>query len=236
MEAQVNDFKEGTNLKTVSEYYPINFSLFRDIFIDNTDLNILVEKYNKNCYDNELKLKIKSLKKWIISFPHKIIYNYIKKQANSICAVINNILEKKPEITSMILVGNYCNNEVLISEIKKQLSNKISYFLKPSRPGTSIMEGTVLFGLNPYIIRPKKSYNQRILESQMEGTKIGSFRHIHLQMMEDLNKLKERNYFYELTKANLIKLGLEKIEENKDMKSNLYYFIIIIFYRIIQFN
>ena len=102
-------------------------------------------------------------------------------------------------------------------------------------PGVYKMEGAVLFGLYPYKIRPKKAYNQRILESQMEDTKIN----INSQMLFlDLtfDKLKEKNYFYELTKENLIKLGLEKIEENKDMKSKLYYYNIIIIYRTIQFN
>ena len=235
LEKEVNDFKEGTNLKTFSEYYPINFSLFRDIFIDDIDLNDLVKKYNENIYDNELKLKIKNKKKWVIYFPHKIIYNYIKKQANSICEVINNILKRTPKITSIILVGSYSNNEVLISEIKNQLSNKISYFLQPSNPGVYKMEGAVLFGLYPYKIRPKKAYNQRILESQMEDTKINiNFQMLFLDLTFD--KLKEKNYFYELTKENLIKLGLEKIEENKDMKSKLYYYNIIIIYRTIQFN
>lgn len=69
----------------------------------------------------------------------------------------------------------------------------------------------------------------------MEDTKINiNFQMLFLDLTFD--KLKEKNYFYELTKENLIKLGLEKIEENKDMKSKLYYYNIIIIYRTIQFN
>jgi len=77
------DFKEGTNLQTVREndYYPINFGLFQDIFNNDTDINALVDKYNQNCDNSELKLKIKSKKKWVIGFPRKIIFNYIEKQA-----------------------------------------------------------------------------------------------------------------------------------------------------------
>jgi len=151
LEREVMDFKEGTNLQAISEneYYPINFGLFKEVFKDDTDINILINKYNTICDNNELKLEIKSEKKWIIEFPHKIIYNYIKKQVNSICEIINKILRYDEEINSVILVGGYCSNEILISEIKKQLSNKISNFIQPSKPCLSIMEGSVLFGLNP---------------------------------------------------------------------------------------
>jgi len=124
LERQVMDFKEGTNLVKIdeNEYYPINFGLFKDIFNDDTDINILVDKYNKNCNNNELKLKIKSKKKWVIEFPHKIIYNYIKDQVNSICKIVNNMIKYDEGINSIILVGGYCSNQVLISEIKRQLS------------------------------------------------------------------------------------------------------------------
>ena len=159
LERQVMDFKEGTNLVKIdeNEYYPINFGLFKDIFNDDTDINILVDKYNKNCNNNELKLKIKSKKKWVIEFPHKIIYNYIKDQVNSICKIVNNMIKYDEGINSIILVGGYCSNKVLISEIKRQLSNKISNFLKPSKPCLSIMEGAVLFGLNPNKIVQRKA-------------------------------------------------------------------------------
>ena len=151
LERKIMDFKEGTNIQSVNdnEYYPINFSLFKDIFNDGTDINILIDKYNKNVNNNELKLKIKSIKKWVIEIPHKIIYNYIKDQVDSICEIINNILKYDKGINSIILVGGYCSNEVLISEIKKQLSNKITNFFQPSKPCLSIMEGAVLFGQNP---------------------------------------------------------------------------------------
>jgi hypothetical protein len=159
LEREVMDFKEGTNLKNIREndYYPINFGLFQDIFNSNTDINVLVDKYNQNCDNSELKLIIKSTRKWVIGIPFKIIYNYIEKQVNSICEIINNILEYDKGINSIILVGGYCSNEVLISEIKNQLSNKISYFLQPSKPCLSIMEGAVLFGLNPNKIIQRKA-------------------------------------------------------------------------------
>jgi len=160
LEREIMDFKEGTNIQTISEneYYPINFSFFQDIFIDDTDLDDLVDKYNKNCNNYELKLKITSKKrKWVIEIPHKIIYNYIIAQVNSICEIINNIIKNDEGINSVILVGGYCSNEVLISEIKKKLSNKISNFFQPSKPCLAIMEGAVLFGLNPNKIIQRKA-------------------------------------------------------------------------------
>ena len=159
LERKIMDFKEGTNIQVVNdnEFYPINFSLFKDIFKDETDINNLVDKYNKNVNDIELKLKIKSIKKWVIEIPHKIIYNYIKNQVNSICEIINNILNYDEGINSIILVGGYCSNEVLVSEIKNQLLNRITNFIQPSKPCLSIMEGAVLFGLNPNKIIQRKA-------------------------------------------------------------------------------
>ena len=75
----------------------------------------------------------------------------------------------------MILVGGYSINDILISEIKKQLSNKISYFLQPSTPDLSIMVDAVLFGLHPNKIMQKKAYNNCILKYQMGQTKIKLF-------------------------------------------------------------
>ena len=141
LEREIKDFKEFTNKDKIenNEVYPIKFSIFQDIY-DNTDINTLVNKYNNNCNDNELKLKISSKRKWIIEFPFKLIFNYIRKQVKSICEIINNIIKSSDdEINSIILVGGYSSNDVLISEIKLELSNKISHFLQPSKPCLSIM-------------------------------------------------------------------------------------------------
>ena len=87
LEREIKDFKEGTNNIKISnnEKCPINFSLFQDIFDDNIDLNDFVDKYNNNIKEIDLKLIVKSKRKWIIEFPYKIIYKYISHQANSIC-------------------------------------------------------------------------------------------------------------------------------------------------------
>ena len=163
LEREIDDFKEWTTFQKVNEneYYTISFQLFRDIFNEDTNINFLVDKYNKNCYNDSLKLKILNKMKWRIGFPYKIIYNYIKMQVNRICQIIKNILENNNGINSMILVGSYCNNEILISEIKNQLSNKITYFLQPSKPSLAIIEGAVLFGLNQNKNIQKKNINSK---------------------------------------------------------------------------
>ena len=158
LEREIKDFKEGANNKKVEEKdnYPINCSIFQDIFDTDTDLNDLVNEYNDNIYDDELYLSVKKSKRnWIIEFPYKIIYNYINNQANSICEIINDITSQE-EIKTLFFVGGYCYNEILIKLIKKGL-NKISHFLQPSRPCLSIMEGAVLFGINPSTINIRKA-------------------------------------------------------------------------------
>lgn len=160
LERQIKDFKEGTNKDKVmnNEKFPINCSLFQDFFEDdiNIDINDLINKYNLSIYNEEIRLKVKSKKKWIIEFPYRIIYNYIKNQANLICNAIRNILNSTTkEINTVIFVGGYCSNEIIISLIKKGLKGKIKNFLQPSKPCLSIMEGAVLFGINPNIINSR---------------------------------------------------------------------------------
>ena len=161
LERQIKDFKEGTNQDKVknNEKFPINCSLFQDFFDDDLkiDINDLINKYNNYiAYNEETKLKIKSKKKWIIEFPYKIIYNYIKNQANLICKAINNILNSSyKEINTVIFVGGYCSNEIIISLIKEGLKGRIQNFLQPSKPCLAIMEGAVLFGINPNIINTR---------------------------------------------------------------------------------
>ena len=155
LERLIKDYKEGANLEKIRKglSFSINCSLFQDFFDENQEINDLINKYNNDCNDNELKISIKSKKKWILEFPYKIIYNYIKKQAYLITKTIKNIvLSSKKKIDSVIFVGGYCSNEILISLIKSNLRFIISTFLQPSKPCLAIMEGAVLFGLNPNII------------------------------------------------------------------------------------
>lgn len=154
-EREIKDFKEGATNENIekNEKYSINCSIFQDIYDSNEeiDINDLVKEYNDNVEDSELTLRVKKNKRrWIIEFPYKIIYHYMKLQANKICKIINDIT-KKEEIKTIIFVGGYCNNKVILELIKNGL-NKIKMHLHPSNPSLAIMEGAVLFGINPSVI------------------------------------------------------------------------------------
>ena len=95
--------------------------MFYEDFFDE-DLKELVYKYNDTLNDNELKLEVKSKKKWKILFPYKIF----------------DILF--PFLINMTL------------KIGFELNENIPFFLKPSNTYLSILEGAVLFGINPNII------------------------------------------------------------------------------------
>ena len=158
LEREIKDFKEGATNEKIenNEKYTLNFTLFREIFDENTDINKLVNEYNNNIYDDDLHLKAKKNRnKWILEFPYKIIYNYIEEQSNSICKIINDI-NSKEEIKTLIFVGGYCSNEILTSLIKNGL-NKVTTYLQPSNPSLSIMEGAVLFGIEPSTINVRKA-------------------------------------------------------------------------------
>ena len=79
----------------------------------------------------------------------------MKIQANSISEIINNI-NSKEEIKTIIFVGGYCSNEIIVNLIKNNLK-KINMCLKPSNPSLAIMEGAVLFGIKPSIINIRKA-------------------------------------------------------------------------------
>jgi hypothetical protein len=157
-ERKIKDFKEGaTNEKIENkEKYTINLSLFQDIFDDDIEISELVDEYNNNIYDDNLKLSVKNVRrKWIVEFPYEIILNYMKIQVDNICKIINNIITKE-EIKTIIFVGGYCSNEILIKLIKNGLKN-ITIYLQPSNPSLAIMDGAVLFGIEPSTINVRKA-------------------------------------------------------------------------------
>ena len=93
-----------------------------------------------------------SKKKLIVEFPYKIVENYIEEQSKLICKEIKDITSSiKEDINSIIFVGGYCANEVLISKIKNALNKNYNY-IQPHNPSLAIMDAAVLFGLDPSII------------------------------------------------------------------------------------
>ena len=158
LERKIKQFKESVNFGKVNENvkFPINFNIFQECF-KNENFEYLINKYNNKYNSNsELKLEIVSNKKWLVDCPYKIIYNYIEKQAKLIAEQINNNLKiSNKDIDTIIFVGGYSSNEILISSIKKYLDKKIIHHLQPSTPYLAIMNGAVLFGINPYIINSR---------------------------------------------------------------------------------
>ena len=153
-ERQIKNFKEGINIEKKDDFCLINCSYFQDLFKNKSDIITLVEKYNRKCEDQKFTLEIKSSNKWIIKFPYIIIYNYIKKQVDIICNLINDkISSSKSKINSIICVGGYCENKVLMEELKKSLTSL--QLLQPPYPCQAIMKGSVLFGINPNKIKER---------------------------------------------------------------------------------
>jgi len=158
LERQIKDFKEGATIEKIekNEIYPINCSLFQDIFDDDIDIDDLLKEYNDNINDSSLILTLRNVKRrWIIDFPYEIIFSLMKIQANSISEIINEI-NKKEVIKTIIFVGGYCSNEILVNLIKNNLK-KVNVFLQPSNPSLAIMEGAVLFGIEPSTINMRKA-------------------------------------------------------------------------------
>ena len=69
----------------------------------------------------------------------------MKKQANTICNIINDICSQK-EIKALIFVGCGRMNDFMVELIKKGLSFPKTCLL-PFNPSLGLMEGTVLFGV-----------------------------------------------------------------------------------------
>ena len=148
-EREIKDFMENATFEKIEkeEKFLIDCTLFKDIFdINKVDISDLVKQYNEKVNENELKLLIrKSKNKWIIEFPYAIIYHYMKKKADSICKIINDI-SKKEKIEGIIFVGVLSYNEIILKLIQNGL-NDIKSYLRPSRPCLTIIEGAVLYGI-----------------------------------------------------------------------------------------
>ena len=222
LERRVMKFIDSTNREKISDYYPINLYLFEDIFNEETDLNILVDKYNKSINDKELKLKIKNKKWWIVEFPCKIIYNYIKNHVDYIYEIVYNVLKYNEGINSIILVGHKYYNETLIQEMNEQLSNRISYFLEPSEPSLSIIEGAVLFGLNPNKIVQSKaschiwmSPNNEWTCSYIENSYKKSKPNENYEIKKEFGKGGFGNIFLAYDKYEKREVVIKKIDKNK---------------------
>ena len=114
----------------------------------------LVDKFNSTCPEG-WKIKISSTKFWILVFPYKIIFDLIEEHAKKISNKISEIYNQVKEIESILYVGGYCSNDVLINYLKEKFPNL--EHLKPSCPERAVVMGSVLFGINPYFIDVRKA-------------------------------------------------------------------------------
>ena len=134
------------------KYFFLNCQLFQDFTDDSIDQ--LVIDYNKKChYGWDISVKNKS--RWLITFPNKIFYDLIIRQADKISEQIHEINQNVQNIESILYVGGYCSNEILVNYIKRKFK-KIAH-LKPSHPEIAVVKGAVLFGINPNIIIERKA-------------------------------------------------------------------------------
>ena len=131
----------------------LNCQIFQD-FTDNKNIKELIDLYNKKC-NNGWNINVKSENRWIINFPNKIFYDLINNQAKKISEQIQKIIENISNIESIVYVGGYCSNEILINFFKKKFKNIVH--LKPSHPEIAVVKGAVLFGINPNIITQRKA-------------------------------------------------------------------------------
>lgn len=151
IQEKVSFYKKITNnLRNLN--FTLNCELFEDFRDDS--LKVLVDKYNESCQEG-WKIGINNEKKWRLSFPYKIIFDMIENQASKISAQISEVFQNSDKIESIFYVGGYSSNEVLISYIKNKFP-QLSH-LKPSYPQKAVLNGAVLFGLYPEIIKVRKA-------------------------------------------------------------------------------
>lgn len=145
--------KKKINENSKNKNFILNCQIFQD-FTNDIGIEYLVEKYNNTCYTG-WEITIQNAKHWILSLPNKIFFDLINRQALKITEEISKINQNVKNVESILYVGGYCSNEILINNIKKKFKNIVH--LKPSHPETAVVKGAVLFGINPNIIKLRKA-------------------------------------------------------------------------------
>ena len=236
LEEDIKSFKEASTLEKIrnDEKYPISCTIFQYIFNDE-NINDLIDKYNKSLKNDSLKLTVKSKRKWIIDFPYKIIDKYIDEQANLISKEIKEMkFSIKEEANILIFVGGYCANEVLISKIKNNLGEKYNY-IQPNNPSLAIMEGALLFGLNPGIIHTRLAKYTLGLECRTTWDDKIHSKGGEKQFDEENKEWYCKNIFSKLIEVN------QKLNYNESLPPRTYYTTVprkssLIFYKSLKPN
>lgn len=133
--------------------FNLNCQLFEN-FIDKNKLQDAIDEYNKSVQkDWEIKIHTKL---WL-TIPYKIFFDLINEHAKEISNKLNKIYENNPDIESILFVGGYSSNEILLNSIKSNTNFKNVVYLFPSKPLYAVVEGAVLFGLEPDIVELRKA-------------------------------------------------------------------------------
>lgn len=132
--------------------FTINCQIFED-FVDGAKLEDLVSKFNNSCREGWKVLNIGRY--WQLDFPYKILFDLIENHAIKISEQISEILENANDIESILYVGGYCSNEILLNILKSKFPKLIH--MKPSCPERAVVKGAVLFGIDPSIINSRKA-------------------------------------------------------------------------------
>ena len=143
--------KKKLSKDSINKTFSLNCQLFEH-FTNNISLQDLVDKYNSEC-PKSWEIQIKT--KWWLNIPYIIFFDLINEHAKKISNLLSKIYQKVSNIESIIYVGGYSSNEILISKIKSDFENLVH--LNPSRPIIAVVKGAVLFGLNPEIINIRKA-------------------------------------------------------------------------------
>ena len=133
--------------------FNLNCQLFES-FIDNSKLQDVIDEYNKSVQkDWEIKINTKL---WL-TIPYKIFFDLIKEHEKEISNKLIKIYENNPDIESILFVGGYSSNEILLNSIQSNTNFKNVVYLFPLRPLYAVVKGAVLFGLEPEIIELRKT-------------------------------------------------------------------------------
>ena len=151
----IEEFKIKISEDKKDESRRINCIVFKEFIDENQNIDNLIEKFNKCCKKN---WKIPNNNGFKIYFPYQIMIDLTKEViVDPIIKYINRIIFDVPQIDSIIYAGTVSSNDYIISMIKADLSGyDIEHYLC-TYPSIAVVEGAVIFGLNPHIIKKRIS-------------------------------------------------------------------------------
>lgn len=127
-------------------YFPIQTKLYKMLLKDYSDiLENLAEQQDGD--DEKIHLDANTM---------KAIFN------PTLDGLVKKVTEQLSKLDSrgcdiIYLVGGFSTSPLLRQRIEEKFSTQVKNIVKPTYPGSAIVEGAVSFGLNPSIIRSRRS-------------------------------------------------------------------------------